>query len=104
MNPYEKLDALFARARKILDSMTPDQLAHQRHAQRASFAFGNVALSYDAPSEAFLAQLLAYCEQAAGPCPCSPCRNGADTSGIRGRAACQTARSGVMLVGEIDAV
>lgn len=73
MSRLIELAELMARAQARVAQMTPDELVHMRHAQRASFAYGNVALSLRDPNEAALARLRADVDAAAGPCPCSAC-------------------------------
>ncbi len=62
---------LLARASAVFDSLTPDQQSHHRHEQRISFVYGNIALSQRDVDEA---SLRASVREAAGPCPCAPCR------------------------------
>lgn len=66
---------LIEEALAAFERLTPEQKAHHRHAQRISFAYGNLALSSnyrDADSER-LYLLRKEVEAAAGPCPCGAC-------------------------------
>lgn len=67
------LATLLVQARAAVDAMAPDELAHMRHQQRISFAYGNVARSRPEQTPEELAQLRAGVTAAAGPCPCGPC-------------------------------
>lgn len=67
-----------------LPGLTRDEELHMQHAQRISFASGNVALTYDDATDAQLTEIHAAAKRAAGRCPCSPCRNGGATGGSRG--------------------
>lgn len=69
----EHLDELLATACALFESLTPDEQKHHRHAQRISFATGNVALGY--PTE-MRSSIEASARRAAGPCPCTKCGGG----------------------------
>lgn len=63
----------FARALAHVNAMSPDERAHMYHAQRASFAYANLALDKPGASVEELSELMLACERAAGPCPCGTC-------------------------------
>lgn len=69
----EHLDELLKAACALFESLTPDEQAHHRHAQRISFATGNVALGH--PTE-MRSSIEAAARRAAGPCPCMKCGGG----------------------------
>jgi hypothetical protein len=68
--PSDPLDELLAGARAAFEALSADEQAHMRHAQRISFATGNVALSRPDLAREDIARDVA---KAAGPCPCRPC-------------------------------
>lgn len=104
MSNRPDLDELFARVRRKIDAMTPDQRAHMDHASRISWAAGNVALSWPEVVDGERAIELAtrlVCAKA-GPCPCSSCKV---TREYRGRVArgpwVELVATGQTVLGEI---
>jgi hypothetical protein len=67
------LELLLLKARTITESMSAEQLAHERHLQRICFVTGNLLLS---AGELGASDETALCDRvraAAGPCPCGRC-------------------------------
>jgi hypothetical protein len=73
------LDDLIERSRALTDATPEDDRVHARHAQRASFVYGNVALSWRDATRGQLDELRAACVVASGPCPCRSCASARTT-------------------------
>ncbi len=67
------LEELLARHRESVERMPLAARDHMRHEQRISFAYGNVALTYEDPTDEALEKIYAGAVKAAGDCPCLDC-------------------------------